>query len=303
MKKTRRGFTLVELLVVIAIIGVLIALLLPAVQQAREAARRMQCTNNLKQIGLALHNYHDTYNALPAAWIRRHGSSDPKYGWASMILPFIEQSNLYDQLDPGRIALKDRFKSSATATDKALLQTVIDGYRCPSDVTGDLNDKDIFGSDHFDIATANYICSIGDVSVTGDIDGGAVFYGNSYLGFKDITDGLSNTAMIGERDGGNSEDTSVNFRAAVWAGVGRDNNNGSGFVGRTTGRSNFVINFDYGATGATANLGKGFSSLHPGGVNMLLGDGAVRFIPETANPTNVVRPLTLRSDGKTIELP
>ena len=301
MKRSSSGFTLVELLVVIAIIGVLIALLLPAVQQAREAARRMQCTNNLKQIGIAMHNYHDTYNALPAAWIRRNSSNDPKYGWATSLLPFIEQTALYDQLEPGRFPLQVRYSASATDAVKALLQTSIDGYRCPSDVTGDLNDKEVFGAtDHFDIATANYICSIGRTSVTNGDDEGAVFFGNSYLGFKDITDGLSNTLMIGERDGGNSRIANSTYKAAVWAGVGRGNNNGAAFVGRTTGRTNFPINHDYGSSN---NAGKGFSSLHPGGVNMLLCDGSVHFLPETADKANVVEPLSLRSDGKTFELP
>jgi len=301
MSRNSRGFTLVELLVVIAIIGVLIALLLPAVQQAREAARRMQCTNNLKQVGLALHNYHDTYNALPAAWIRRNSSNDPKYGWAVSLLPFIEQSALYDQLDPGKVPLRDRYSSSATAADQALLQTPIDGYRCPSDVTGALNDKQVFGAtDHFDIATANYVCSIGNASVTDDIDGRGVFFGNSYLGFEAITDGLSNTLMISERDGGNSSVANGTFKAAVWAGVGRDNNNGAAFVARTTGRTTFPINHDYG-TGN--NAGKGFSSLHPGGVNMLLCDGSVRFIAETTDQANVVVPLSRRNDGETFELP
>lgn len=302
MKRKIDGFTLVELLVVIAIIGVLIALLLPAVQQAREAARRMQCTNNLKQLGIALHNYHDTYNALPAAWIRRHASGDPKYGWASMLLPFIEQTALYDQLEPGRIALKDRFKASATDTDKSLLQTPINGYRCPSDVTGKLNDKEAFGADHFDIATANYVCSISYYdSVTNGTDGDAAFFGNSFLGFEAITDGLSNTLMISERDGANSRVVSgANYKAAVWAGVGRGNGNGAAYVGRTTGRAHFPLNHDY---GSGANAGKGFSSLHPGGVNMLLCDGSVRSVAETVDLDNVMLPLARRNDGLAFELP
>src|SRR5688572_22995089 len=93
--RSRRGFTLIELLVVIAIIAVLIALLLPAVQQAREAARRTQCKNNLKQLGLAMHNYHDTYNAFPAMGVRLYGSGGRNYSWVISILPMIEQGNLY----------------------------------------------------------------------------------------------------------------------------------------------------------------------------------------------------------------
>ena len=299
-----RGFTLVELLVVIAIIGVLIALLLPAVQQAREAARRMQCTNHLKQIGLALHNYHDTYGALPAAWINRGSSGHPNYGWATAILPFIEQSALYDALEPGRLPLSTRYNSSATDEDKRLLQTVISGYRCPSDVTGDLNDKANFGStNHFRVATSNYVCNIGMDSTTGTHQSQGVFYGNSWLGLKDIVDGTSNTLMIGERDGSNSTVAGRNYCAATWVGVGANNSNGNHAVGRTTLRAHFIINFDYAASGSPENMGKGMSSLHPGGVNILLCDASVRFLPETADRVNVVQRLADRSDGVAFTLP
>lgn len=300
---TRRGFTLVELLVVIAIIGVLVALLLPAVQQAREAARRMQCTNHLKQIGLAVHNYHDTYNALPAGWIHRGGNGQPNYGWAVAILPFMEQAALYDELDPGTIPLYERYTSSATDEDKRLLQTPIAGYRCPSDVTKDLNDKCNFGSNHFQIATSNYVGNVGTAATTQLIDGGGVFYGNSYLGLKDVIDGLSNTLMVGERDGGPSLVNNRNYCAAVWAGVGNNNSIGNHGVGRTLQRGGFLINFDYAEAGSPENMGKGMSSLHPGGVNILLCDGAARFLPETVDRDAVVVPISLRQDRKVVTLP
>lgn len=299
-----RGFTLVELLVVIAIIGVLIALLLPAVQQAREAARRMQCTNHLKQIGLAIHNYHDTYGALPAAWVHRGGGGRANYGWATAILPFMEQTSLYDSLEPGRIALFNRYTSSSTNEDKRLLQTVVDGYRCPSDVTGPLNDKIKFGStNHFNIATANYVCNLGTTATQGTVKSDGVFYGSSYLGLKDIVDGTSNTLMISERDGSDSSASGQNFCAAVWAGVGHNTSIGNQAVGRTGFRSGFVINFDYTAAGAPQNMGKGMASLHPGGVNILLCDGSVRFLPETADRNGVVIPMSRRQDGVVVTLP
>lgn len=116
------GFTLVELLVVIAIIGVLVALLLPAVQSAREAARRMQCTNNLRQMGIALHNYHDVNLAFPINYMPRAGSA---YSWMQGILPYIEQNALYSQIVPGA--------ANTLAANKAVSSTVVKAYRCPSD--------------------------------------------------------------------------------------------------------------------------------------------------------------------------
>ncbi|PQO27801.1 DUF1559 domain-containing protein [Blastopirellula marina] len=302
--RARSGFTLVELLVVIAIIGVLIALLLPAVQQAREAARRMQCTNNEKQLGLALHNYHDTFKAFPPAYLYRGGSGKANYGWATNILPYIEQTALYDALEPGRVPLYLRYTSSATAQEKAWLQTSIDGYRCPSDVTPKLNNKIKFGgTNQFDIATSNYVCNLGTTATNGTVESDGVFYGNSFLGLKDIIDGTSNTLLIGERDGGPSKVSGTSFYAAVWAGVGSNSDIGYSGVGRTGLRSGFTINFDYAAAGAPANMGKGMSSLHPGGLNILLCDGSVRFLQENADKTNVILPLSKRQDGIVFQLP
>jgi prepilin-type N-terminal cleavage/methylation domain-containing protein len=115
----RCGFTLVELLVVIAIIGILVALLLPAVQAAREAARRATCLNHLKQIGIGLHNFHDAHSSLPPGWISRAGN-EAEWGWAAFILPFVEQEPLYSQLKVSDRRLWDVIKDP---TDRVLLQT------------------------------------------------------------------------------------------------------------------------------------------------------------------------------------
>ncbi|MDQ3331057.1 MAG: DUF1559 domain-containing protein, partial [Planctomycetota bacterium] len=135
--RRRLGFTLIELLVVIAIIAVLIALLLPAVQQAREAARRSQCLNNLKQIGLALHNYHDTHLAFPPGWIGADqvtGAHDVEgmngFGWGTMVLPYVEQNNLYQQF---RFPLSIVDDVVGPPTNKSLLATKIPVFECPSD--------------------------------------------------------------------------------------------------------------------------------------------------------------------------
>src|SRR6056297_1264459 len=129
--RRRAGFTLIELLVVIAIIAILVALLLPAVQQAREAARRSSCKNNLKQLGLALHNYHDTHTTLPPGWISVDGVVHSPHdgvsgaGWGTMILPFVEQSNLYDAFNPNI--------SIADPSQNAFRLNILNSFNCPSD--------------------------------------------------------------------------------------------------------------------------------------------------------------------------
>ena len=132
----KRGFTLVELLVVIAIIGVLVALLLPAVQSAREAARRMQCVNNLKQLGVATHNYHDTYLTFPSGFIRT--SNAQGWGWGALTLPFIEQGPLHDRLQVTRANL-DAVIASPPPDLAELVQTSLAAFHCPSDTGFDAN--------------------------------------------------------------------------------------------------------------------------------------------------------------------
>lgn len=228
-----RGFTLIELLVVIAIIAVLVAILLPAVQQAREAARRSQCKNNLKQIGLALHNYHDVHNTLPMGQTMHFGVwRDPSnvvqtgyvsagtnaaisfrvnWSWAAYILPMLEQSAAFDALD-----VNGRRADQALATPEGLrvLTTPIPVYRCPSDIAPDLTESGIRGARSINeavggprIATAvsNYVGNnrgfAGSVTISAQQTGSAngLFHVNSKVPFRDITDGLSNTLAAGER--------------------------------------------------------------------------------------------------------
>jgi prepilin-type N-terminal cleavage/methylation domain-containing protein/prepilin-type processing-associated H-X9-DG protein len=205
-KGSRRGFTLIELLVVIAIIAVLIALLLPAVQAAREAARRAQCVNNLKQIGLALHNYVQTHNALPPGYVSFYNANFLRedgagWGWASMILPQLEQNPIYNAIN---------FQAAIQLPVHSTVRTTPLGvYFCPSDhmprvwtasfgiarmVRGRVV-QDVFPI--ADVAGANYVGVFGRGEP--GVDGDGVFFRNVSVQFPDITDGLSTTLCVGER--------------------------------------------------------------------------------------------------------
>jgi len=295
-----RGFTLVELLVVIAIIGILVALLLPAIQAAREAARRAECNNKLKQIGVALHNYHDTHKSLPAGYIYRtlnpSAAGDPDWGWQVSIMPFMELDALYAELDMATKLLKQYYKAGATAAEQEPLQRPIPAYRCPSDIAKDLNTYCNFGgTNHFRIATSNYVGSAGPGSLGGTADTEGLFFGNSWLNLKEILDGTSNTFMAGER--------SASHYAAVWAGVGGNNNNGNQYTARTLARSAFLINYDYlGATGVDTNHAKGFASYHPGGVNFVFADASVRFLTQNTH-SSIMSDLARRNDGNATTVP
>ncbi len=185
LNKCRSGFTLVELLVVIAIIGILVGLLLPAVQAAREAARRMQCSNNLKQIGLALHNYHGTHGRFPFA----NGGTGNKFSGVSQLLPFFEQANLYNQIDFSR-NITDSFNAPARLTE-------LSGLRCPSDIQ---NTQPTAGG------AVNYCPNKGASLRWQDPKADGVLFSQSAIRFRDITDGTSFTAAYSERmigDGSN----------------------------------------------------------------------------------------------------
>lgn len=284
-----RGFTLIELLVVIAIIAILIALLLPAVQQAREAARRTQCRNNMKQIGLALHNYHDICNSLPPGWIGVTSGGPDIYGlngwgWASRILPQIDQSPLYNQLN--------FLVKMEAATNATLRITPLAAYRCASDASADITwtIQDGSGNNLASLATANYIGVFG----ISDIDncysapntlcaGEGAFFQNSKIQFRDFTDGLSNTITCGERR--TRRDSGLNW-TSTWAGVVL---NGTHTMERVLGTTDHTPN-------SPANHFDDFSSYHVGGAHFVLGDGAVRFI-STNIDLGVYQNLATRARG------
>lgn len=314
-KRTKSAFTLIELLVVIAIIAILIALLLPAVQQAREAARRSSCKNNLKQVGLALHNYHDVHSVFPPGYLRRDYSystfAGPGWGWGSMILPQIEESGRYNQL---QIDQQDLTGAPAIV---ALTQKRIEIFRCPSMPGGTLNEK--LKSDPSDEghSISSYKGIFGDLNTqynySGDdcslyqgscISGGnGIFSPNSSVKFRDITDGSANTLMIGEVPYGlngtvNSSGTPIDYRGSVWVGIDPEGSRSNvaviqTFRGETASGS---ASSTYRINGTNSNS---FGSHHVGGAHFLMCDGSVHFLSENIN-SGTINYLAARNDGNVL---
>ncbi len=270
--RRRAGFTLIELLVVIAIIAILIALLLPAVQQAREAARRSTCKNNLKQIGLALHNYHDTHKIFPPGYIVSASASNGGLGWGAFLLPFLDQANLYSNLPTNTGAKPNNNADRGGA--------VLPAFMCPSDASPAVN------TNRGDYGKSNFVGMIGRTDPGNlNTDGDGTFYWNSGVQLRDITDGASNTILIGERVW---EDKSGGISGSIWMGVQSTGNRGEN-VSPTANRIN--------DGGHSTNT---WSSRHEGGAQFLLGDGAVRFISENVNRGAIFDPLGAIDDGQTI---
>ena len=194
LPRSPRAFTLIELLVVIAIIAILIGLLLPAVQKVREAAARIKCKNNMKQIGLALHGYHDRYEVLPPGYSTRLASNGTElgagWGWGALLLDDLEQANVRRQIDTN-VAIR----AAAHATPRTQVLTV---FLCPSDDR--IGTFTTAGANPTVVAHANYVGVFGTNEIEDGPDlGNGVFYRNSRVRFGDIRDGLSNTYAVGER--------------------------------------------------------------------------------------------------------
>lgn len=270
----RRAFTLIELLVVIAIIAILIALLLPAVQQAREAARRSSCKNNFKQIGLALHNYHDTHRILPPGYCRAGtGNYNNFIGWGTFILPFLDQANLYNQISSnGAFDIK---WNTLTAITDGPAKTVLPAYICPSDPMGGTN-SDISGG----YGKSNYLMVGSKYPASAPI---IAFGRNSAVRIRDFTDGVSNTMLGGERTTQGSNNIGGIWIGASGASAGYIIHGAPQFL-RESDPSLYLVSTQI--NGTTTNDGRyGFSSAHVGGAHFLLGDGRVRFLSENIDKT------------------
>ncbi|MFG0335245.1 MAG: DUF1559 domain-containing protein [Maioricimonas sp. JB049] len=323
--RIRRGFTLIELLVVIAIIAILIALLLPAVQQAREAARRSQCKNNMKQFGLALHNYHDTHGVFPPALISSGRCNPSSYsqcpstlevlnttGWV-LLLPYLDQSPLYNQYNfslPSSISSPygRPLAGGVTTSDanRPVYSQKLAVFLCPSDdLAGEVVNSSANNSGSFyernDVARSNYLFATGaytdynpsyNVYRTSTQDLGA--FGNdgaTTIGF--IKDGSSNTIIVGEA---RQQSTSTSYGPYWGAGThtcchGRTPRNNERYG---------AINYDNAQNGSGLQYAWQFGSHHIGGGHFLMGDGAIRFISENIDYRNVFQWLNRIKDGNVV---
>jgi prepilin-type N-terminal cleavage/methylation domain-containing protein/prepilin-type processing-associated H-X9-DG protein len=323
----RRAFTLIELLVVIAIIAVLIGLLLPAVQKVREAASRIKCKNNLKQIGLALHNYHDTQGSFPPGYMSAVGPNGPDddrgpgWGWAALILPYVEQDNVYRQID---------FTKDITHPAHAAVRTIsLPVFLCPSDGGNKVFTVDALGDSTPDystpvrdangnpvqVARANYVGIFGNPEITpdpgflvSDPDRGpahrGMFYRNSAVRIADVTDGTSSTLFVGER--------SSNLAYVTWAGAVTGgqvppkipdpfNFGPEGAPVLVLGHTGDASDVPPHTPNSPVNHVDDFWSRHMQGVNFLFVDGSVRNINDQISPP-VWWALGTKAGGEVVQL-
>lgn len=289
----RNGFTLVELLVVIAIIGILVGLLLPAVQSAREAARRTQCMNNLRQIGMALHNYESAYKRLPAGWIANRPDGEPGWGWAVALLPFMEQSPVYNQLDV-RLDIEH-------PKNFLLIKQVIPTFICPSDINGptfeigaaeeeheDHEEGEVHNVDEgpklFEMAKSNYVGVFGTTEIEDSpFQGNGAFFGNSRIRFRDFTDGLSQTMIVGER--------CSRLGGSVWHGVIPE---AAEPMARLVGSTDHVPNSPVGHF-------DDFSSFHSLGAHFIMADCSVRMVSDSVRE-EIYSGMATRQGGEVAQL-
>lgn len=298
----RNGFTLIELLVVIAVIGVLVGLLLPAVQKAREAARRSSCTNNLKQIGVALHNYHDAHRVFPASYLADTvtvATRDPNsydgpngFAWGAMLLPSLDQSALYRQFDTRRPCWD--------AVNAGPAQTRLAVFLCPSATNSDgtMSVRDASGNVLATFGRSTYVANAGQEEPWGFLQ--VDYYGladgpmfrNSRVRAADVTDGLSSTVFIGEHSSVLSNKTWV----GVVPGAEVCANDPAQFPITQCDGAATLVNVHSGPASDEVDPVTGFAPIHPpnsplchvcqmyaehaGGANVLMGDGTVRFISQ-----------------------
>ena len=308
-KHIRRGFTLVELLVVIAIIGLLVGLLLPAVQSARESGRRTSCTNQLKQLGLALLTHHDAVRKMPQG---NTGMSAPgKYdgvNWRVRILPFLEQSTLYDRLN-----FTGRFDGDDLTGNEILRSLIVPGLLCPSSRLDPFSNP--HGRNDDKAMIVHYVGISGGAPsstqpLVGYMDCGYGWFANNGLlltnqstTLRDATDGASKTMLVAEQSGlTDGQELTSNYRGGWHGASGKDTASTPTcsqifFAGTTTVRYNPNYNIITPGNSYQYRHNTVLNSFHPGGITMLLADGSVRFIPDTIDLETLKR-LAVRNDGE-----
>lgn len=284
----RRAFTLVELLVVIAIIGILIALLLPAVQAARESARRMQCANNLKQLGLAMHNYHSAHKVFPFGW-NEFGA-----GWTAMLLPYVEQQNLYDTLT---------FSESGdgnwnTGANLLACQTALDVFRCPS--MSEPQPIDDIGGMLQRVPSSYLGCASSTATHDDDlrVDQDGVLFRDRTVSIASLRDGTTNTIVIGEAE------TDYDFiesgqKMDHWIIGSPQIDDGNTEFSEFCGSTGVPMSIRKSDAFDGHNKELAFGSEHPGGVTFALGDGSVHFLSESIDAT-VYQALGSRAGGEVV---
>ena len=325
MQRQRAAFTLVELLVVIAIIGILVSLLLPAVQSARESARRIQCANNFKQVGLALHNYHTLNGAFPQGTTDHETPNYEGWGWGIRILPYIEQNNAFDKIDFS----EDGFVGSTNSNNKDLFDNLfIPMYWCPSSPC-----PKFYAGDAWNERPINVGCMVGIAGAVGDPTGdtrhdtgqppdrthawNGVLFAHSNVRIADIRDGTTNVIVVGESSdwGRRADDPTVRFDCrgmfphGFW--IGADRQSPTQIAPDKRVFTTTVINqrplntkvCDLGQFGKTNKAGHNYDnqtpvqSAHPGGAYLLFGDGSVHFLSETIE-FDLFKLLAIRDSGE-----
>jgi len=353
----RKAFTLIELLVVMAIIGILVAMLLPAVQAVREAGRRTECLNNIRQLVVATSNFEASTRKFPPGWIELYINSpvvdpdlDNRYGWATMLMPYIEATNLYKTY---------RIRDSYWGYNFENTVTPLTMYTCPSDSMTDINPnwEEDFNGDAVAFAKMNYAGNFGTAILSPDIeyngipfgsgalgDAGGVFCCNSKIRDRDFTDGRSNTILFGERGGIDSGAvgavpersqmpnllvriglpnslTAYGLPSGPTAGIAGVGGDGSahvsmgpydftdprltgltGYAGSEFGSNDYRFNAatDLDGDGLNAYT-NGYSSAHPGGLNVAFADGSGSFLDDFIDD-QVLHNLLQRNDGSVIDM-